>query len=111
MSLISNVKCYPRDHKTVKASGSFTIAKAFDVKFTLIKGPDGLFVGLPSRTYEKDGETKRSYEVYCSDEDVRREMTAAIISAYNEQNKSSEKAAPEKEKSGTASTTKRSVPF
>ena len=85
MALISNVRLWTRDHETVKASGTLTVADAFDVKFTLIQAKDGLFVSLPRRQYDdaKSGQKKWSYEVFCTSNDARTEMLETVLAAYD----------------------------
>ena len=49
----------------------------------LIDSEDGLWVALPTASYEKDGETKYSNIVYVHDEDAYDDMCAFIIEEYN----------------------------
>ena len=86
MSLISNVRLWTRDHQNVKASGMFTVADAFDISFTLVSSKEkGLFVGLPRHSYkDKEGATQWNSDVYCKDDEARKEMTEAVMAAYKE---------------------------
>lgn len=87
---ITDIQVWPlkKEHPSIKANGSFVVNEAFKVKYTLFKGPKGLFVGLPGRRGDKiDEETKKFPwypDVTVIDEDVRKQMNTAILSAYNE---------------------------
>lgn len=86
---ITNVQVFPlkREHKTIKANGSFTINDAFKIKFTIMSGSKGLFVGFPGKYGEKvDPETNKKpwySDVICIKEEVKTELTATILKAYN----------------------------
>lgn len=85
MSKISVSRLYPVDHQggSVRARGTFSYDGVFDIAFALISGRDGMFVALPSHTYEKEGNTKRKYDVWCTDDEVRADITDTVIDAYN----------------------------
>jgi len=84
--LISEIQIRPISHATLKASGSFLISEAFEVKFTVVKGgTDGMFVSLPRRQYtDKEGKTKYSNEVYCTSDEARKEYTKKVMEAYKD---------------------------
>jgi DNA-binding cell septation regulator SpoVG len=84
MSQISNVKCWPlsKDHPTIKANGSFQVGD-FVIKCTVRKGAKGLFVSLPSRSFEKDGKTEYVDEVFSLTKDTRDEVNSKLIAAFN----------------------------
>ena len=64
----------------------------------LIEGAKGLFVAMPSQSYEKDGETKWSSYVFINlkeDQDARdlqNSINEVVIAEWNKQNSSSKKA-------------------
>ena len=51
-----------------------------DIK--VIDGKDGLFISMPTRSYESDGETKYVNIVYVNDEDLFGDMTETVLKAY-----------------------------
>jgi DNA-binding cell septation regulator SpoVG len=84
MSLVSDVQIWPVDGQgKVKARGNFMVANAFKVQYSLMQGPKGLFVGLPSRKgKDKEGNEKWYNDVFCTDEAVFKEMNTAVLAAY-----------------------------
>ena len=94
MSLISNIRLWTRDHARVKASGRLCIAEAFEVEFTLLQNDEEqLFVGLPRRSYvdKETKETKWVNQVFCLDDEVRKDMTKQVIEKYKEIKESGDK--------------------
>jgi DNA-binding cell septation regulator SpoVG len=87
MSLeITEVKLFKvNGHKTIKANGDFTVNNALKVKFTLMNGPKGLFVGLPGEYYQpKDGSEKKwASKVEVTSEEFVKTLSKAVIDAYN----------------------------
>lgn len=67
----------------IKANGDFVVDNLVRVKFNVCEGPDGLFIGLPSEKYEKDGETKWSRKVDWVTKDVGASATQELLAAYN----------------------------
>lgn len=84
--MISDVNVWPvQNQGKIRARGNFLVSNAFKVQYTLFQGPKGLFVGLPGRKgKDKEGNEKWYSDVYCQDDDVRKQMNDAVIKAYNE---------------------------
>ncbi len=82
--MIDNVKCWPlkKEHPTVKANASFQLGD-FVVKCRVMDSRKGLFVSLPSRSYERDGQTQYSDEVFALKDETRKELHQKVIGAYN----------------------------
>jgi len=71
--MIWSVKNYRKNSGRGKVKGWFTLAMGdFEVNdCTLVEGNKGDFVGLPQRSYQKDGETKYMSIVFIPDKDRR----------------------------------------
>lgn len=50
----------------------------------VMDGKNGLFVSMPQRVYEKDGEKKYKDLIYPHSKEGREELVASILEAYNE---------------------------
>jgi stage V sporulation protein G len=86
MSNISKVEVFPiKNHPgKVKANGSFVYGGALKVKFTLINGEKGLFVGLPTRKgKDKEGKDTWYPEVSFLDKNLQQELQKAAVDAFN----------------------------
>jgi DNA-binding cell septation regulator SpoVG len=81
MSSITDVKLYTtKGNSAVKANGSFVYNGAFEIKFSLLQGPKGLFVGLPGESYvDKEGQKKWASKVKCVNDDITKEIQKAIL--------------------------------
>jgi DNA-binding cell septation regulator SpoVG len=67
----------------LKASGKFVLAGAVEIKFTLVDAGKGLFVSLPRRSYERDGQTKWVNEVFITDKSLLQDLTEQAVASYN----------------------------
>lgn len=82
---ISDIQLYVvNGNKTIKANGSFLVNSAVKIRFTLMDGQKGMFVGLPGKYYEaKDGSGKKwASDVEVLDEAVVKTLTKLINDAY-----------------------------
>jgi DNA-binding cell septation regulator SpoVG len=79
---ISDVKVWPlkSNHPTVLANGVFVVEGSFKIKYTLINSKNGPYVGLPGNK-GKDG--KWYSDVDCLSNEVRKQMTGAVLKEYN----------------------------
>ena len=87
--MISEVKVWPlsRNHAKIKANGSFVVSNAFKVKCTVMQGEKGLFVSLPGKrgqTQGEDGKFPWYPDVQCITKDAQAEMSKAVLDKYNE---------------------------
>lgn len=86
MSTINDIKCWPlkTKHPKILANGVFVIDGSFKIKYTLINGNKGPFVGLPGNYGKnKEGQEKWYSEVDCLSNETRVEMTGLILKEYN----------------------------
>lgn len=84
---IGQIRVWPTDkHPKVAANGIVTLDEVMNVKFTVFKGPKGLFVGFPGKYGEKvDPKTGKKpwySDVQVTDENFREELSKAILNAY-----------------------------
>ena len=81
--LFTNIKVFKRDAGKVRGNGSFIVAGAVEVQFTIVEGKNGLFASLPQEKYtDKDGNIKYAQKVRISDKDTFNGLQAAILKAY-----------------------------
>jgi stage V sporulation protein G len=109
-NLISDIRIYPVQHDTLKANVSATIMEAFAVQLKVIKTSKGMMVQMPSRSYQKDGETKYQDLFFPVTKEAREELISKVLEAYN----NAEASTTEKPKSGSYSGGKKNrsgVPF
>ena len=120
MSSINEIKVWPlkKDHPRVKANGVFTYDGVFKMKFTLLQGPEELFVSFPGNLGEKiDEKTGKKIfypDIKCIDKDVYARLKAGVIAEYNkvtgnEDMNQGEGAGPENQ--APTPTTKRDIPW
>jgi DNA-binding cell septation regulator SpoVG len=110
MPSVSDIKIWPvNGNRVILANGSFLLEKAVQVKFSVIKGPKGPFVGFPGKTVEKDGKKTFYADVSVVDKAFSNELTSAVMKAYNDKtgNKFSQGDSPEP----TSQTADDEVPF
>ena len=68
----------------VKAFVDVKTAEGFEIKgFKVVEGSNGLFVGMPSESYEEDGETKWRNLVYINDT-ARSNFEASVLNRYHD---------------------------
>jgi len=85
MSNISNINIWPvKGHKTIKANGNVVLFGAVKVKFTVIDGQNGLFVGYPGRYGKaKDSDEDVWYpDVTLTNEEFRSDAQTTILDEY-----------------------------
>jgi DNA-binding cell septation regulator SpoVG len=92
----------------IKANGDFVVDNLVRVKFNVCEGPEGLFIGLPSERYEKDGETKWSKKVDWVNKDVGASATQELLAVYNKYASGGGKPATTKK---TPTKTEDNIPF
>lgn len=85
---IGQIRIWPNNnHPKIAANGLVTLDEVMNVKFTLFKSSNDLFVGFPGKYGEKvnpDTGKKPWYsDVQITDESFRTELTAAILEAYH----------------------------
>lgn len=98
MPSVSDVKIWPvKTNKVILANGNFLVDKVMQIKFTIINGPKGPFVGFPGKSVEKDGKRTFYPDVSVIDDAFKTELTKSVMKAYNEKtgNKSSQGDSPE----------------
>ena len=88
--MIKAIQVWPNktNRPTIAGNGSFLYNEAFKIKFTLFKGPKGLFVGLPStksnKMDEKTGKPIYYPDVKCMDDELLTQINTECITKYNE---------------------------
>ena len=82
---ITNINLKKLENKgRLKASGSITFDDAFVVRgLGVVEGKNGLFISMPSR---KDMQGKYSDVAFPINNDLRGQITEAVLSAYRESN-------------------------
>ena len=82
---ITNINLKKLENKgRLKASGSITFDDAFVVRgLGVVEGKNGLFISMPSR---KDTQGKYSDVAFPINNDLRGQITEAVLSAYRECN-------------------------
>ena len=82
--MYAKVNVIPNPKGKVKAFASITIEQGAltinDIR--VIDGKNGLFISLPTRPYEEDGETKYATIVYVSDEKLYKEIEDCVLDEY-----------------------------
>jgi DNA-binding cell septation regulator SpoVG len=67
-------------------NGDFIVDDAFRIRFSLMRGPQGMFVSLPGRYGEKpDPETGKKVwysEVFAVTDEIKNQLNAAVLNAY-----------------------------
>ena len=67
----------------IVAKASVRIDNAIDLNdISVVDGQNGLFVGFPYREYEKDGQKKKAYYVWISDEELRVSIQNKVLAEY-----------------------------
>ena len=85
--MFTNIKVFPlkTQHKTIVANGSCDVAGVMNVKFTVMKGPKGVFASLPGRYSDKDDPTtgKKVWysDVKLIDKEVYAEFQKIVVEA------------------------------
>lgn len=79
------VKVYPipNPQGAVKAFASVDLDGLTINDVKIIDGKNGLFVSMPTRSYEVDGETKYSQIIYISDEELYNSICDAVLAEYD----------------------------
>lgn len=68
-----------------KASASVTIADSFTVNdLSVMEGSKGLFVSMPQRSYEKNGEKKYLEIAHPVNAEMRKAINDAVLGAYSQ---------------------------
>lgn len=68
-----------------KAAAAITIAECFTVHgLGVIEGPSGLFISMPQRTVEKNGETKYNEIAHPITSEMRKTIHDAVFTAYSQ---------------------------
>ncbi|MBR2555031.1 MAG: septation regulator SpoVG [Aeriscardovia sp.] len=82
---ITNINLKKLENKgRLKASGSITFDDAFVVRgLGVVEGKNGLFISMPSR---KDTQGKYNDVAFPINNDLRGQITEAVLSAYRESN-------------------------
>jgi DNA-binding cell septation regulator SpoVG len=84
MPSVTDLKVWPtKGNKTVLANGSCVFDNCLQVKFSIINGPKGPFVGFPGKSVEKDGKKTFYADVAIVNDEVKTEFTRAVMSEYN----------------------------
>lgn len=80
----AKVNVIPNPKGKVKAFASIILEQGAltinDIR--VIDGKNGLFISLPTRPYEEDGETKYATIVYVSDENLYKEIEDCVLDEY-----------------------------
>jgi len=90
MASITDVKVWPRKQGNGKALANcqFTYDETLKVRCTLWSGQKGPFVGFPGNYGNKTDENGKKIfypDVSCLKDEVRAEINAAVLSAYNKE--------------------------
>lgn len=81
-----------------KATASITIGKAFTVNdLGVVQGSKGLFVSMPQRSYEKNGEKKYLEVAHPVSSEMRKAVNDAVLDAYQQEVGQSQSAEPSQE--------------
>jgi DNA-binding cell septation regulator SpoVG len=87
MTEISKIRVFAlkKPHPKIAANGDFVVDNAFKVKFTLFKGKEGMFVGLPGKLGEPDKDGKKPWysDVMFVNDEIRNKLTELVVSEYN----------------------------
>ncbi len=84
----SDIKLYPvNGNSVIKANGSFVYNNVVRISCSVVLGKNGLFVSLPREKYtdKTTKEEKWADKVFFTDKDVRDELNAVVVAAYNKQ--------------------------
>lgn len=69
-----------------KAAAMVTIANSFTIHgLAVVQGPNGLFVSMPQRSYEKNGEKHFQEVAHPVTAEMRKAVNDAVISAYKQE--------------------------
>lgn len=79
---IENVFVVMKEGTKIKGNAVVNIDGIIVSDVKIIQGKSGLFVGLPSRSYEKDGETKWSDTVRFENVEDQEAVTQAVLNAF-----------------------------
>lgn len=81
-----DVKIYKtKGEGAVKAFAVVTLDDAYVVRnLKVVDGAKGIFVAMPSETYEKDGEKGFRDTFHPVNSDARQALVDAVLKAYNE---------------------------
>jgi DNA-binding cell septation regulator SpoVG len=89
--MISNIKIYPSKASkgAIVGSGTFVYNQALSIRFTVMKGSNGLFVSLPGRKAEKpDPKTGKPVwysDVFCLEKDLKQKINDECVAAYKKE--------------------------
>lgn len=86
--MITDIRVWPvSDHQKIIARGDFIVNGAFKINYTLFQSGNGPFVALPGRFGTKLDENRKKKwysDVYCVDDEVRKQMNQMVLAAYRE---------------------------
>lgn len=69
----------------LKANATVTLDGMFAVNgITVVEGKNGLFISMPQRSYEKDGQKQYKDIFFPVSADARKEIQDAVLAAYEE---------------------------
>ena len=83
-SIFSNVKCFKvnKETKTMRGWGSVVIGDIVEVNFTVKEGKNGLFVSLPSHSFDdSEGNKKYANDVKLNKENYA-ELQKVVLAAF-----------------------------
>ena len=81
---VKKVRKLPNPKGAVKGYASVSVGGLLDVNdLSVVEGKNGWFVGMPYREYELNGEKKKAYFVWITDEALRSEISEAVLAEYN----------------------------
>lgn len=85
-----------KDSKSkVKAFVSICIDDSISINdCKIVQGADDLFVTMPTRAYEKDGETKYANIVFVGNEELYDDITESVLDEYEQKSFDEEKKKP-----------------
>lgn len=79
---VQNMFVFTKGNNKIKATATVKFNGMIISDIKLIEGRSGFFVGMPSRSYEKDGETKWVDIVRIEDESDREKLNEAVLNAF-----------------------------
>lgn len=85
---VTDIRLRPWNTKTGKgavAHGSFKLFGMIRIDCTVVNGSKGLFVSLPRKQYEKDGEKRYRNTIFIEDKDLMDEVKTAVLEQYNKE--------------------------
>lgn len=79
---VENVFVVMKEGTKIKGNATVNIDGIIVNDIKVIQGKSGLFVGLPSRSYEKDGETKWVETIRFENVEDQEAVTQAVLNAF-----------------------------